>query len=69
MRRITIVFCIAALIIILGYDAFACYMGGNYATISGLFWDLSKKYPMVPIMLGIVIGHLGWQVSDEESKK
>ena len=68
-RQITIYFCVLALIIILGYDAFACFKGGNYATISGLFWSLSKTYPMVPFLLGVLVGHLCWQVTNEESTK
>lgn len=52
-----------AVVILLGYDAFAVIKGGIQNTISWQFVDLSKKYPFLPFMLGVLCGHLVGQMS------
>ena len=43
------------------YDAVAAYLWGEPGTISANWWMLSHKWPILPFLLGVVMGHLNWQ--------
>lgn len=49
---------VAALIV---YDFWA-YFKKDGATISEWFWRWSSKYPLIPFGVGVLCGHLFWQV-------
>jgi hypothetical protein len=46
------------LICLLGYDLFAVYRFGYEGTISLVVFTMAKSYPIIPLLTGIVIGHL-----------
>ena len=49
-----------ALMCLLGYDLFAVYRFGFEGTISTVVYSMSKEYPVVSFMAGLVCGHLFW---------
>ena len=57
---------VAAVIIILVYDATAIMNGGTEASISSLIISLSYKQPLVPALvgwfIGLLMGHLFWRM-------
>lgn len=63
-KRITAIFVGVSLVVILGYDLLAIMQGGNEATISHLVITLSYQYPPIPFLVGFVMGHLFWRMSE-----
>lgn len=59
MKR-TLLFIIAALVVIFGFDLFTLFHDGYESTISWVTYTLAQKQPIVPFLLGIVFGHLFW---------
>ena len=48
-------------VVILGlYDIYALYRGGFVNTISWQIYFYSKKYPIIPFAIGILMGHIFW---------
>lgn len=45
----------------IGYDVWA-YFEHDEATISEWIWNESKNFPLIPFGMGILMGHLFWQV-------
>lgn len=35
---------------------------GNPGTISVALYEIAKSYPLIPLLLGVVLGHIFWQV-------
>lgn len=70
MSKITKIFILGAILVIAGYDVWAIANGGTGASISWTIWEWSSgdcsagknAYPMVPLTVGIVVGHLFWQM-------
>lgn len=56
-KRITAWFILAAVIIIIGYDAFVMYKAGNTATISHFMYTEAFKVPAIPFAWGLLMGH------------
>ena len=46
--------------ILIIYDLFTVLERGSETTISVQLFEFSKKYPIVPFVLGIVFGHIFW---------
>jgi hypothetical protein len=42
------------------YDIYASQSGGGLETVSAYAWRISREYPILPFIAGIVIGHLFW---------
>lgn len=59
--RIANIVIVIALVIAGIYDLAVFGFGGSGQTISYQFWVLSKQYPVVPWLLGVINGHLVWQ--------
>jgi hypothetical protein len=46
------------MLVILVYDAVANTSGGTLPTVSERIFAWSQRYPMLPLLVGVVIGHL-----------
>jgi hypothetical protein len=61
---------IAGLLVMIGYDAWACMDKENRDTISKVVTKSSEKYPLIPFLLGLLMGHFFWsQHFKEETPK
>ena len=49
-------------VMMLAWDALIISIGQYDATISVIVYRESKKHPLIPFLLGMVIGHLLWQI-------
>jgi len=58
LRRITQVVVIATTVLWIGWDVVAYLWGGNESTISRVITDASRDWPIIPLLTGIVLGHL-----------
>jgi hypothetical protein len=62
VKKMTVIFLITLLVVIIGYDVYAWNAGGTEATISYTIFEWSHKYPFFTFMMGFVCGHLFWQM-------
>jgi hypothetical protein len=51
---------IAALLLLVGYDAWACRDRKHRETISGMVTHSSEKYLLIPLIFGLLMGHFFW---------
>ncbi len=63
VRRLTIVVMICAVVVLGLYDIYAAAYGGGEGTISVVIWDYAQDYPMIPFVMGVLMGHFFWQNS------
>lgn len=52
-----LILCLNAALLI-GWDVFAVRRGGVEATISRVLYDAATTYPILPLLVGILLGHL-----------
>lgn len=58
-QKVTAIFIVSALVIILGYDIYAyVHVGDSSATISHLMIGWFHEYPVTAYLLGCLTGHL-----------
>lgn len=57
-RRITQVGVILTAVVWIVWDVYAYSTGGNEATISRVITEASRDWPIIPLLVGIVLGHL-----------
>jgi hypothetical protein len=43
------------------YEFFALASSRRGDTISEIIWDVTKKYPLIPFLFGMLMGHFFWQ--------
>jgi len=48
------------------YDAIALLFWGHEYTVSYVLQSWSKHYPVLPLVIGILMGHLFWPVRPEQ---
>jgi hypothetical protein len=48
------------------YDLFAILAWGSDYTFSTVILDLSQREPVVPLLVGVVLGHLFWPMKIKE---
>lgn len=58
--NVTLIFIITSAIVIVSYDIFATLKWSGEKSISWQMWILSKKYPIVPFLIGVIAGHWFW---------
>jgi hypothetical protein len=46
-------------------DLFFFMRGGIKDTLSYQFWKLSKQWPLIPFIAGMIAGHLTWQYNPD----
>lgn len=61
-RKITFLFTILSVVLILAYDGVAIYMDGTKASISYLIITSSYKFPIIPFLGGFLCGHFWWPI-------
>lgn len=59
-RFVVASFLLVALGIAGAWDIWAAYKGYNVEPISTVIQDWSKRWPVLPMLVGILLGHLFW---------
>ena len=59
VTRMLVVFII---LIVALWDFYVLYQGQQQATFSVVIYESSKKWPVIPFVLGFLCGHIFWQV-------
>ena len=60
----TMIFIVAVLAAGVLFDVWVIWKKGKQSSISAYIIRIFRKYPMVTLGTGIVIGHLAWSMSD-----
>ena len=58
------VLAIALLLVCVGifmWDWYAAVRGQQSCTVSHIVWEWSRSYPLLPLLIGCVIGHIFWR--------
>jgi len=58
LRLVTKIVVIASAAAWIAWDVFAYLRGGNESTISRVVLESSRDWPIIPLLAGIVVGHL-----------
>lgn len=53
-------FIVIVLVVIFGVDLWLLVKRGYKHTVSAVMLRLSQRFPIIPLLIGIVIGHLFW---------
>lgn len=70
MKKWTVVFIIAIIVLIAIYDVFAITTSGTEASISSVIINWSYEFPAFTFLTGLVTGHLFWRMKpNKETKK
>ena len=48
--------------IAVSWDVFVIAHGEYDATISVIMYESAKKHPIIPFTIGVVLGHMFWQI-------
>lgn len=70
IHRISVVLAVAIHVVVFAatmWDFYLSYVYGPRATVSAVITSWSREWPIVPLLVGILIGHLFWgQVNPNE---
>ena len=69
VKRLSRIVIVATAFFIILYDIWAARTGVDHGTISGVIWDWSHEYPMIPLAAGILMGHFFWQEPKKKEDK
>jgi hypothetical protein len=69
--RITVAIIIVTLLVWLGWDSYVYFYRGDVeATFSRIIYRTASTMPLIPLAIGILLGHLFWpQTPKDEEKK
>lgn len=64
LKKTTFLVLMSSLILLILWDLYAVYVGGDEATISNLILVGTYRYPFVSFLAGFICGHLFWRAND-----
>ena len=54
---------IALIVLVIAvWDFYVIYQGHQEATFSVVIYESSKRWPVIPFVLGFLCGHIFWQI-------
>jgi len=56
------------IIFLVTWDVLAILYSSNESSISSIMYDFSRKHPIIPLAVGVLIGHFFWPVILEVTK-
>jgi len=59
-KIITISVLLGTVVLLIGWDIYVYFVGENVDMITAVVWNTSRDHPIVPFMVGVVMGHLFW---------
>jgi len=68
-RAWTVRVIVAAVVLLGGYDMAAYKFGGEEATITHVVRDNSAEWLIIPVMAGVLYGHLFWAGGPNKKKE
>jgi len=68
-RNATICFIIVVVVAIFAYDAYTIISHGVDTSISQVLIDWAYEFPVTSFLMGFVMGHLYWKISEKKEVK
>lgn len=68
-EEVTAIFSVSVAVVVIIYDVVAAYRGGWEATVSRVILNKSKVWPLIPLLFGMLMGHLFWSQDTCEDNK
>ena len=59
VTRMLVVFIVA---VVAAWDVYVIYQGQQEATFSIVLYESSRRWPVIPFVLGFLCGHVFWQI-------
>jgi len=59
VTRMLVVFIVA---VVAAWDVYVIYQGQQEATFSVVLYESSRRWPVIPFVLGFLCGHIFWQI-------
>jgi len=59
ITRMLVVFIVA---VVAAWDVYVIYQGQQEATFSVVIYESSRRWPVIPFVLGFLCGHIFWQI-------
>lgn len=59
--EITKIFLTLTILIVVVYDSLVMFFHGRQPTISDVAYHYAREWPIVPLMVGMIIGHMFWK--------
>ncbi len=59
ITRMLIVFIVS---VVAAWDVYVIYQGQQEATFSVVIYESSRRWPVIPFVLGFLCGHIFWQI-------
>ena len=59
VTRMLVVFIVA---VVAAWDVYVIYQGQQEATFSVVLYESSRRWPVIPFVLGFLCGHVFWQI-------
>ncbi len=56
----TIIILLGTAVLLIGWDIYVYFAGDKVDLITSVIWSTSRNHPVVPFMVGVVMGHLFW---------
>ena len=67
LKKKTAIFILLTILAIAAWDVYAIVLGGHEVSISHTMIEWSYKYPIFTFLMGVVMGHLFWRMSDSKT--
>lgn len=64
MKNMTMIFTVVIVVIVTVYDVYAMAIGGTENSISHMLITYAYHYPILPFLVGFIMGHLFWRMRD-----
>ena len=59
-KVITIVLLLGFASALIGWDIYVYFHGESVDMVTSVIWNTSTEHPVVPFIVGVVMGHLFW---------
>lgn len=56
----TLTILLVVFVLLMVYDVYIYFAKGTEATISLVLYDFCQRNPLVPFVLGVIVGHILW---------
>lgn len=63
-KAITVSILLGVAALLIGWDIYVYFAGDRVDLITSVVWNTSREHPVVPFLVGVVMGHLFWGRGD-----
>lgn len=60
--HVTRMLVVSIVAVVAAWDVYVIYQGQQEATFSVVLYESSRRWPVIPFVLGFLCGHVFWQI-------